>query len=137
MISFLLSLRQGYRMAFLIVYISCIMALSLLPPSDLPHVKVFEGFDKVVHFLMYFPLAILLCWNLRADKHPKRIYLAIIFAVGWGLYMEFLQLTMHLGRSFSWYDELANLAGSLFGACLFGIAMKKFSKPFTKNEKSR
>jgi Predicted integral membrane protein len=104
------------------------MALSLLPPVDLPRVKVFEGFDKVVHFLMYFPLAILLCWNLRADKQQRRIFLAIFFAVGWGIYMEFLQLTMHLGRSFSWFDELANMLGSLFGAWLFGIVVKKFSK---------
>jgi len=100
------------------------VALSLLPPNDLPHVTVFEGFDKVVHFLMYFPLAILLCWNFGADKKNNRIFSALGVAVLWGIFMEFMQLTMHLGRSFSWFDELANFVGATCGIWLFAAIVK-------------
>lgn len=125
MISFLLSVRQSFRIILVILYVSCIMALSLLPPNDLPQVKVFEGFDKVVHFLMYLPLSALLCWNLKVESRRKAAYLAVAVAVLWGIVMEFMQLTMHLGRSFSWYDEGANFLGAVAGAFIYLALTKK------------
>jgi len=88
-------------------------------------VKLFEGFDKVVHFLMYLPLSALLCWNLKVELKSKNIFLAVTGAVLWGIFMEFMQLTMHLGRSFSWYDELANFAGAVLGALIYIAVTRK------------
>jgi VanZ family protein len=110
----------------MIVYISCVIALSLLPPKDLPHVQLFEGFDKVVHFLMYFPLSALLCWNLKVELKNNRILIVFCIAVMWGIFMEYMQLIMHMGRSFSWYDELANFIGVVFGAFLYWVVTRKF-----------
>ena len=127
MIAYLLSVRQYFRVILIVFYISCIVALSLLPPNDLPQVKLFEGFDKIVHFLMYFPLASLLCWNLKTEQKSDRIIWVILGAVLWGIFMEFMQLTMHMGRSFSWYDELANFIGVTFGVVLYWSATRKIA----------
>jgi len=126
MISFFLSVKQVFRVIFFVLYLSCIVALSLLPPNDLPHVKVFEGFDKVVHFLMYFLLAALLCWNLKVEQNANRAFIVLGSSVLWGIFMEFMQLTMHLGRSFSWYDELANFAGASVGALIYILVTRRF-----------
>ena len=127
MIAYLLSVRQYFRVILIVFYLSCIVALSLLPPNDLPQVKLFEGFDKIVHFLMYFPLASLLCWNLKTEQKSDRIIWVIVGAVLWGIFMEFMQLTMHMGRSFSWYDELANFIGVTFGVVLYWSATRKIA----------
>ena len=127
MIAYLLSVRQYFRVVLIVLYLSCIVALSLLPPNDLPQVKLFPGFDKIVHFLMYFPLSALLCWNLKTEQKGDRIILVIFSGVSWGIFMEFMQLTMHMGRSFSWYDELANFIGVTFGVALYWSATRKIA----------
>lgn len=126
MISFLLSVKQVFRVVFIVFYLSVIVALSLLPPNDLPHVNVFEGFDKVVHFLMYFPLAALLCWNLRVEQNTNRAFIVLGASVLWGIFMEYMQRSMHLGRSFSWYDELANFAGASVGVVIYVLVTRRF-----------
>jgi len=127
MIAYLLSVSQYVRVILVVFYLSSIVALSLLPPNDLPQVKLFEGFDKIVHFLMYFPLASLLCWNFKTERKGHRIIWVIFGAVLWGVFMEFMQLTMHLGRAFSWYDELANFIGVIIGIILYWSITRKFS----------
>lgn len=127
MIAYLLSVRQTVRIIMLIMFLSCIVALSLLPPNDLPQVKLFEGFDKIVHFLMYFPLSALLCWNLRTEQKVHRIIWVILGAVFWGIFMEIMQLTMHLGRTFSWYDELVNFIGVIIGVTIYWSVTKKIA----------
>lgn len=119
MISFLLSVPQYIRFVLLFLYVVCIAALSLLPPQDLPHVPLFRGADKLIHLTMYMIFAILGCWALKAEENRARIYLIILVTVGWGIFMEIMQLEMHAGRSFSWLDELANATGVLTGILLY------------------
>jgi VanZ family protein len=68
---------------------------------------------------MYFPLSVLLCWNMKTEQKYTRAFFAIGTAALWGLFMEFMQLSTHLGRSFSWFDEFANLAGAVCGALIY------------------
>ena len=68
---------------------------------------------------MYFGLAILASWSLHAETKPKWYYLVIIFAISWGVTMEIFQFLMHLGRSFEWYDILANSIGALLGVSIY------------------
>ncbi|HLN74732.1 MAG: VanZ family protein [Methylococcaceae bacterium] len=119
MISFLLSVPQYVRFVLLVIYVGCIVALSLLPPQDLPQVELFYGADKLIHLMMYFIFAMLGCWALKAEENRARIFLIILVTVGWGIFMEFMQLEMHAGRSFSWYDELANATGVLTGILFY------------------
>ncbi|MCE1199757.1 MAG: VanZ family protein [Marinilabiliales bacterium] len=119
MLRFLFRLPLQVRIALLIFYVAIIAFLSLMPPEDIPKVEVMPNFDKVVHFLMYFGLTLLLCWTAYADQKPMRILLILLVVVLWGLFMEESQKVLALGRSFEWTDELANSFGSLTGGVVF------------------
>ncbi len=70
---------------------------------------------------MYFGFSILLCWTLKTELKFSRLFYVILVTVGWGILMEYMQLDMHLGRSFSWYDELANSIGVSFGILIYTL----------------
>jgi VanZ family protein len=125
MISYLLSIRQSVRILLVVIYVGCVAALSLLPPQDLPEVPMFRGADKMVHFIMYFGFSMLFCWTLKVELNYSKLFFVILVTVGWGILMEFLQLDMHMGRSFSWYDELANSMGVGFGILIYILASRK------------
>ena len=119
MISYLLSIRQSVRILLVMIYVGCVAALSLLPLQDLPQVPMFPEEDKLIHFLMYFGFSILFCWALKVELNYLKLFYVILVTVGWGILMEYLQLDMHMGRSFSWYDELANSIGVCFGILVY------------------
>ncbi len=126
MISFLLRVNQPLRILMVVLYVGSIAALSLLPPQDLPKVHQFRGFDKMVHFMMYFIFSGLLCWAIRLESNAFRLIFVVLFTMGWGVMMEYLQLKMHIGRSFSYYDILANCLGVIFGIAVYIILSMKF-----------
>jgi VanZ family protein len=82
-----------------------------MPASDLPEIKVFPYFDKIVHICMYTGLSflLLLFWDEKKTKNKKLQIACIVF--GWGLLMEIIQEVSHLGRSFDVFDLLANMIG--------------------------
>lgn len=111
-------------MLLVVIYVGCVAALSLLPMQDLPQVPMFRGEDKVVHFIMYFGFSILFCWTLKTELNFSKLFFVILVTVSWGILMEYLQLDMHIGRSFSWYDELANSIGSVFGILIYTLVTR-------------
>lgn len=119
MVSFIFSVPQYLRFLLLALYVGCIVALSLLPPQDLPQVELFRGADKVIHLLMYLIFSLLGCWALKTENNRAGIWLILFMTIGWGLLMEFIQLEMHMGRSFSWFDALANTTGALTGILIY------------------
>lgn len=119
MVSFIFSVPQYLRLLLLALYVGCIAALSLLPPQDLPKVELFRGADKVIHLMMYLIFALLGCWALKTENHRSGLWLILFTTIGWGLLMEFIQLEMHIGRSFSWFDALANTTGALTGILIY------------------
>jgi VanZ family protein len=128
MISFFLNLRQPIRIFLVIIYVGCIAALSLLPMSDFPQIPEFRGFDKVVHFSMYFIFSGLFCWALKAELNYLWLLLIVPVTVGWGIFMEFMQLEMHLGRSFDVHDMIANSIGVVVGILFYLLLACKYSK---------
>jgi VanZ family protein len=125
MLSFLLTIRQPYRIILLVLYAGAIVALSLMPPGDLPEVELFAGADKMIHFLMYFIFALLGCWSAKSESLGRYFSFVLPAAIGWGFFLEVLQLSMHLGRSFSWFDMLANGIGALVGIWCYSLVMRK------------
>jgi VanZ family protein len=121
MMSYLLSIRQSIRVLLVMIYVGCVAALSLLPLQDLPQVPMFRGEDKLIHFIMYFGFSVLFCWTLKTELNLSRLFFVILVTIGWGVLMEYLQLDMHMGRSFSWYDELANSIGVCFGILTYTL----------------
>ena len=130
MISFIFTTRQPIRIIFVLIYAMCIVALSLLPMRDLPQIPEFRGFDKLVHFTMYFIFSTLFCWALKAELNYLWLLLIIPVTVGWGVFMEFMQQRMHLGRNFDVYDMIANSVGVFIGLLLYLLIARKFSKAY-------
>lgn len=124
-VSYILSIRQSVRVFLVFIYLGFIAALSLLPPQDLPDVPMFRGADKLIHCMMYFIFSVLLCWTLKTELKYSRLFFIIVGTIGWGILMEYLQLDMHMGRSFSWYDELANSIGVIFGILIYILVTRK------------
>jgi VanZ family protein len=127
MLSYLLSIRQSVRVFLVVVYAGFIVALSLLPPHNLPEVPLFRGADKLIHFIMYFGFSILFCWTLKVELNYSKLFFVVLVTVGWGILMEYMQLDMHIGRSFSWYDEMANSIGVGFGILIYILTTRKLA----------
>lgn len=128
MISFFINIRQSTRIMFVIFYVGCIAALSLLPMRDLPQIPVFPGFDKLVHFSMYFVFSFLFAWALKADHNYYWLFLIVPVTIGWGILMELLQGRMHAGRNFDLHDMAANSIGVCIGLLFFLLLACKYSK---------
>lgn len=119
MISFLLSVRLFFRYTLVFIYLGCLVTLSLIPPRSLPKIPLFAGADKLIHVGMYLIFAVLSAWALKIEQYRWRVWLILPLTIGWGILMEYVQLEMGRGRSFSWYDILANTTGVIIGILFF------------------
>lgn len=128
MIKFFFSFPQWLRILLSLLYLTVVALLSLMPPNDLPYVKPFAGFDKVVHACMYFGLTVLACWTFYSEEKRIRILYVVLFSVSWGMIMEISQLEMMLGRAFDLKDELSNTVGTLLGAAVYMAIASGFRK---------
>jgi VanZ family protein len=102
------------------------VALSLLPPQDFPKIPMFPGMDKVVHIMMYFIFSLLSCWAVTTESNYSWLLLIIPVGIGWGILMEYMQRSMHIGRSFDPNDILANSFGVVSGVLIYVLASQKF-----------
>ena len=74
--------------------------------------------------MMYLILSVLGCWALKAEENRYGICLIIPVAIGWGILMEVIQLELGSGRSFSWYDIIANTTGVVVGIIIYVFASR-------------
>lgn len=101
--------------AIIIFYLCC-----LIPTRDIPEVgfDFFIPTDKIVHFLMYFGLALVASFNYIYDKQGniiilKLILFAIFIPILYGGLIEIIQNEYFPERSGDWYDFLADTLGAL------------------------
>lgn len=102
------------------LYATGILVLALVPaelcaapPSWLPQP------DKLGHILLYGGWALILHWAWPAwpARMGARILIVVALASAYGALLEGLQaLLLHMGRSASWGDALANLLGAAAGS---------------------
>ncbi len=86
---------------------------------EIPHL------DKMVHFTFYFGVVVLGCLSLleKGGQDLNRIIKQlIIFAIAYGLLIEFLQYVMPYQREADILDFLANS----LGAIVAGLLIKKY-----------
>ncbi|HWS00077.1 MAG TPA: VanZ family protein [Prolixibacteraceae bacterium] len=126
MIKFFFSFPQWLRVLFSLIYLGIVAMLSMMPSDEVPEWELFSGFDKLVHGCMYFGFTILACWTFHAEEKRKWIIYIVLFAISWGMLMEFTQLKMMAGRDFEWMDELSNSIGALTGAGLYAWIASAF-----------
>lgn len=101
--------------ALIIFYLCC-----LIPSDDIPTFEwnFFFEKDKVVHFLMYFGLALVASCNyiyLRKGRIIilKYIGLTLLVPILYGGLIEVIQAEYFVDRSGDWYDFVADILGVL------------------------
>ena len=103
--------KSKMKKIILTVYYIAISYLLLKPGGD--SIAPFVYFDKVVHLSFFAVLGILLSLNFKINR--KIIIIITCYAVT----TEILQHIMRLGRSFDFFDIVADTAGLLIGITLF------------------
>lgn len=93
-----------------------VIVTGLLPPRDLPHLRIS---DKLQHVTAYLALAL---WfgGLLA---PRRYLLLALALLALGGSIEIAQGLMGLGREADWYDFYADALGAALGLslCMAGL----------------
>lgn len=102
----------------LIIILDAYLSLASKPVPTTVH--LFEGADKVVHFLLYLVVTLIFIYDYSKFKYPHHTKLNIelvLMAVSMllGLIMESLQLSLTVDRSFEFLDIVANVSGAAVG----------------------
>lgn len=122
-------------------YLLTLSAVSLLPQEclvELPPLLAFA--DKVVHFMLYGLLALLLYWTCGATRANPRTVLAGTFAfcLAHGSLLEFLQGALPgVNRTTSLWDVLANMAGALAATPVWAAESRRFRAPIARPAEPR
>jgi VanZ family protein len=112
-----ISNRKKYLYIPLGLYWLLILTLTSIPGTHVP--KLFGTSDKIKHVGAYLGLAFLLTFALYLQKKyiiiSKYFYLfALLFTTIYGLFDEIHQIFIP-GRSFDWWDLVADIVGSIAG----------------------
>lgn len=107
-----------------------VLYLTLAPrPFGSVRIPLFEGADKVVHFMMFFAMAFAYHFDFRRGKKPvdEACLMGWIFVSlsAFGGLIELAQWKMRMGRSGDWYDLLADIAGAVYGIILAWLISAK------------
>lgn len=118
------------RFSASVIVTAAVLYLTLFPkPLGGLRVPLFDGADKVVHFLMFFAMAAAYHFDYRKRSKPvdeARLlgWLFIILSAVGG-FIELAQWQMHMGRSGDWYDLLADIAGAFYGLLTAWLLTKR------------
>lgn len=107
-------------------WLTTIGVLSFMPGDKLPEIKftLFE-IDKIVHFVLYFILVILMSFSFlennstKNEPFLKRIVLIIATGILIGSFIEIIQGSFIPNRAFDIFDIVANSIGTFIGMIFF------------------
>lgn len=107
-----------------------VLYLTLAPrPFGSVRIPLFEGADKVVHFMMFFVMAFAYHFDFRRGKKPvdeaRLMGWIFVSLSAFGGLIELAQWKMRMGRSGDWYDLLADIAGAVYGIILAWLISAK------------
>ena len=107
-----------------------VLYLTLAPrPFGSVRIPLFEGADKVVHFMMFFAMAFAYHFDFRRGKKPvdeaRLMGWIFVSLSAFGGLIELAQWKMRMGRSGDWYDLLADIAGAVYGIILAWLSSAK------------
>lgn len=107
-----------------------VLYLTLAPrPFGSVRIPLFEGADKVVHFMMFFAMAFAYHFDFRRGKKPvdeaRLMGWIFVSLSAFGGLIELAQWKMRMGRSDDWYDLLADIAGAVYGIILAWLISAK------------
>lgn len=112
------------------VVTAVVLYLTLAPrPFGSVRIPLFEGADKVVHFMMFFAMAFAYHFDFRRGKKPideaRLMGWIFVSLSAFGGLIELAQWKMRMGRSGDWYDLLADIAGAVYGIILVWLISAK------------
>lgn len=107
-----------------------VLYLTLAPrPFWSVRIPLFEGADKVVHFMMFLAMAFAYHFDFRRGKKPvdeaRLMGWIFVSLSAFGGLIELAQWKMRMGRSGDWYDLLADIAGAVYGIILAWLISAK------------
>ena len=107
-----------------------VLYLTLAPrPFGSVRIPLFEGADKVVHFMMFFAMAFAYHFDFRRGKKPvdeaRLMGWIFVSLSAFGGLIELAQWKMRMGRSGDWYDLLTDIAGAVYGIILAWLISAK------------
>lgn len=107
-----------------------VLYLTLAPrPFGSVRIPLFEGADKVVHFMMFFAMAFAYHFDFRRGKKPvdeaRLMGWIFVSLSAFGGLIELAQWKMRMGRSGDWYDLLADISGAVYGIILAWLISAK------------
>lgn len=119
------------RSLLALLWLLAILVATLTPGEQLPETPDVVGFDKLVHFSLFFTLVFL--WHRTGrksltEKLNKKKFITnyLVFGIGIAILVEYLQRYIP-GRSFDLLDMVANLLGGAVGTVCFYILYGKKS----------
>ena len=108
--------RFSILVALIILYLSLTNSHTF---DEVPEFNI-PGFDKIVHFCMYFGLMLMITLeNRKSVKCGKHLFLIGLIPLTYGILLEILQATLTSTRSGSFFDALADYAGILVVVVIF------------------
>jgi len=96
---------------FTILVSLLILVAVIIPGSNLPSVD-FVGIDKIVHIGLFGLWAFAVCYDFRSGNF--NYFLIFFIGVFFSFSTEVLQVFVE-GRTFDWYDLIADYMGSILG----------------------
>ncbi len=90
-----------------------------------PKFLLFPHADKLIHFVFYLVMCILICLEMRRNAFWN-YFAAVIFAIFYGGAIELIQENFTC-RTGDWYDFLADATGAILGVWVY-ILFKKLWK---------
>ncbi len=103
----------------------------LSPGSNIPSLPKFPGYDKVIHFSLFFGLVFL--WNRVWNTGPKEngfwkkiLINYLVFGIFLAIFTEYMQMYVP-DRSFDRFDIVANALGGTIGTVIYVYLYKNKS----------
>jgi len=105
-----------------LAWAALVLVLTLTPSKDMPVVPPWEliSFDTAAHAFVFVVLAALMVFSARRQAYQlwlrRQAYVVILIGcIGFGLLIEWLQMTMNLGRHGEWSDAISDALGTVIG----------------------
>jgi VanZ family protein len=113
-----------------LIWATLIFIGSTISGDSLDGVKfiIIPGLDKVIHFMWYFVLCLLILAGVTKQKGKqtvKQIMLITLLCFVYGGLLEILQGTVFNKRSQDIFDFIANCSGALIASITFGWFYKR------------
>lgn len=99
------------------IFSSCLLPSSIF--KSFSYNSLFQ-LDKIIHLLLYFVFFQLWALNLKKEEQKNKIIILLI-GIAYGVVIEYLQITMNMGRNFEIGDMIANTIGCILGFVLLTI----------------